>query len=298
MSESEIKHVTVALSHPDELNPRRRRRTRKFKEETESQAGGSASSGIVDVQGSNTGAQLVMVQKDIPVPTTTTGSATTIAPTPVIAISTTPTTTVNTTTPTPIVATTAVVGGARHTPGEPAAVHILKKKNNIQTHPTGEPGVGIPTPALNAPNAPKAPKIVPHKKRLTSAPVAQTMKKPKFIVSTPPPTTPTSNPTIETNNVVRGELGGNLKTAVGGSAPDGSKARKRFTERRIKIEVKPTIKTRKSKKILIERIDSMPIQAVRRLLLKKGVLKSKTTVPPESMLRSMLRDYYLLKQSE
>jgi hypothetical protein len=301
MSESEIKHVTVALTHPDELNPRRRRRTRKFKDDMESQTGGSAPAGIVDAQGQPTGAQVVMVQKDIPIPTTTTGSTgvTVSAPSATVA-------TVNTVSPTPIVASTAVVGGARSTPGvsgAPAAVHIREKKNNIQTHQTGGTAPGTNAPAVNAPAALK---IVPHKKRLTQAPVAQTLKKPKFVVPTPLSQTPTSNPKRDESSVLRGDKGGVLKTEKGGSpAPAvaggpgmGPKARKRFTERRIKIEVKPTVKTRKSRKLLIERIDSMPIQAVRRLLLKKGVLKSKSTVPPEPMLRSMLRDYYLLKQSE
>jgi hypothetical protein len=298
MSESEIKHVTVALSHPDELNPRRRRRTRKFKDDVESQAGGLAPTGIVDVQGTNTGAQIVMVQKDIPIPTTTTGTSQT-APmaattqTPSIQTINTPqqNPTVNPIQPTPVLASTVVVGGARPVnPGEKpaAAVHIREKKNTNQTHLPGGSSAGL--------------KIVPHKKRLTNAPVAQTLKKPKFIVSPPPQMTPTSNPKLVSTRGVRGDNEGLLKTVVGGA--DGQtpgsepKARKRFTERRIKIEVKPTIKTRKSRKLLIDRIDSMPIQAVRRLLLKKGVLKSKTTVPPEPMMRSMLRDYYLLKQSE
>jgi hypothetical protein len=304
MSESnDVKQVTVALSHPDELNPRRRRRTRKFKDDMETQTGGSAPAGIVDVQGQNTGAQVVMVQKDIPIPTTTTGSTGVTVSAPSATV-----TTVNTVPPTPIVASTVVVGGAMSTPGASggaaaAAVHIRDKKNNIQTHQTGGTSAGTNAPAVNAPAAPK---IVPHKKRLTQAPVAQTLKKPKFVVPTPLSQTPTSNPKRDESNVLRGDKGGVLKTEKGGSpapAPAGDpgvgpKARKRFTERRIKIEVKPTVKTRKSRKLLIERIDSMPIQAVRRLLLKKGVLKSKSTVPPEPMMRSMLRDYYLLKQSE
>lgn len=297
MSEPEIKHVTVALSHPDELNPRRRRRTRKFKDDVEAQTGGSAPVGIVDAQGTNTGAQIVMVQKDIPVPTTTTGSTTSANITPPIIPSSSPVATVNTVQPMPVVANTVVVGGARMATPEVSAratVHIREKKTTTQTHMPRETSAAVPL----------APKIVPHKKRLTNAPVAQTLKKPKFVVSTsqtPPLATPSAHPKTDANRVLRGDKEGSLKTAggVGGHPSEaGPKAKKRFTERRIKIEVKPTIKTRKSRKMLIERIDSMPVQAVRRLLLKKGMLKSKTTVPPEPMLRSMLRDYYLLKQSE
>jgi hypothetical protein len=192
-----------------------------------------------------------------------------------------------------------VGGAATAPPATPGAVHIREKKNA---------GVSGDAPGkLNAPNAlatsAAAPKIILHKKRLTSAPVAQTLKKPKFIVSgggvTPPAASekPTPPPTPKIDKIAGGVGGGgvDLKPVKGGG---GLKERRRFTERRIKIEVKPTVKTRKSRKVLKERIDGMPIQAVRRLLIKKGLLKPKATVPPEPMMRSMLNDYYLLKQNE
>lgn len=298
MAESEIKQVTVALSHPDELNPRRRRRTRKLKDDVDSQVGGAAPVGAVDATGSpQPPQQTVTVQKqDLPVQTTTVSA--TPGATPVH--STSPVQNVAPVQPTPSLAATPMVGGAGGVT-TPGTVHIREKKN------AGASGA-VPG-KLNAPNAPvvsasapAAPKIVPHKKRLSSAPVAQTLKKPKFVVgaAAPPAASekPTPLPAPKIDKITGGVgIGGvDLKPVKGGGG--GLKQRRRFTERRIKIEVKPTVKTRKSRKVLKERIDAMPIQAVRRLLIKKGILKPKATVPPEPMMRSMLQDYYLLKQSE
>ena len=135
MAESEIKQVTVALSHPDELNPRRRRRTRKLKDDVDSQAGGAAPVGAVDATGSpQPPQQTVTVQKqDIPIQTTTVSST----PGTEHVHSTAPVQ------PTPAMATATMVGGA--TPG---AVHIREKKNAGAS--------GAAPGKLNAPNAPAA----------------------------------------------------------------------------------------------------------------------------------------------
>ena len=300
MSDSDVKQVTVALTHPDELNPRRRRRTRKFKDDVESQDGGAAPVGAVDVQGTNPG-HTVTIQKELDVQTTTVSSTPGSVPVP----SSAATQSVTPVLPTPSLAAVSMVGGAVQQPG---TVHIRDKKN------TRTPGVPGPQAGgeINAPNAPNAPKIIMHKKRITNAPVAQTLKKPKFVVSARAAAATTSAaahvikkmpplPAPQNDKVSGGvgEDGMNLKPHNGGGAPnEGLKRRRKFTERRIKIEVKPTIKTRKSRKALKDRIDGMPIQVVRRLLIKKGMLKPKATVPPEPMMRSMLHDYYLLKQSE
>jgi hypothetical protein len=295
MSESDVKQVTVALSHPDELNPRRRRRTRKFKDDTElePQAGGAAP---VDVQGTPTAVgSHIIIQKDVPTATTT------VPATPSAAPVSSPAQTV----PPPVQPTAAMAGGgtgAAAAPRNPSpgAVQILEKKITHQTHPVG--GVSFSAPAQQS-----LPKIIPHKKRLTSAPAAHTIKKPKFIiprVAKSPDSLDTSQHKGETKEGLRPFSGATLNSANarGDKVGEGSKApaatRRRFTERRIKIEVKPAVKTRKSRKLVKERIDTMPIQAVRRLLIKKGVLKAKATAPPEVMMRSMLHDYYLLKQSE
>jgi hypothetical protein len=288
MSDSDVKQVTVALTHPDELNPRRRRRTRKFKDDVESQDGGAAPVGAVDIQGTNP-EHTVTIQKELDVHTTTVSSTPGAVPVP----SSTQVQSVTPVLPTPSLAAVSMVGGAALQPG---AVHIRDKKN------TRTPGVPGPQAGgeLNAPNAPNAPKIIMHKKRITNAPVAQTLKKPKFVVSAPVPSRaitkmpPLAAPKNDKVSGGVGEEGTNLKPHNGG----GAARRRKFTERRIKIEVKPTVKTRKSRKVLKDRIDGMPIQVIRRLLIKKGLLKPKATVPPEPMMRSMLQDYYLLKQSE
>lgn len=286
---SEIKQVTVALSHPDELNPRRRRRTRKLNDESLSQSGGEAPVGIVDVTGSNTGEQIVKVQKDIPIPVSNVPQTETpqsdLVPQAVMA------------------ATPFVGGGAAATPGDSgtAAVKIREKKTAPQTHPISTGVVIAPKNAPNAP-APPPPKIIPHKKRISSAPVAQTLKKPKFVIpsSTPPLKINEKKPANDVNVQGVGDTGVSLKKKEGDVAPEPKDphAKRRFTERRIKIEVKPTVKTRKSRKLLKERIDGMHIQSVRRLLIKKGIIKPKSVMPPEEMMRSMLHDYYLLKQNE
>jgi hypothetical protein len=280
---SEIKQVTVALSHPDELNPRRRKRTRKFKDDIESQSGGSSPAAPADAEAANPGQQ-VTVQKEIP--TTTVSSNQTVVPVQnAIPVQ-----------PTPSLAAVTMVGG-----GAPGAVHILEKKNVNGV--SKDPGNKFNGES----NAPNAPKIVPHKKRLANAPSSQTMKKPKFIVSAAAPVTPSEKTHVHPapkNETISGGVGSggmDLKLAKGGVVTQGGLKplnRRKFTERRIKIEVKHIVKTRKSRKLLRERIDAMPIQAVRRLLIKKGILKPKSTLPPEPMMRSMLHDYYLLKQRE
>jgi hypothetical protein len=298
MSDSDVKQVTVALTHPDELNPRRRRRTRKFKDDMESQDGGAAPVDAYDVHpGLNQ--STVTIQKEPSVQTTTVSATPGAVPVP----STAPVQSVTPVQPTPVLAAVPMVGGGGAPVTQPGAVHIREKKNKVLGAAPGSKAGG----ELNAPNAPK---IILHKKRITNAPVAQTLKKPKFVVSAPSATSvsapapikkmpPLPAPQNETISGGAGEDGMNLKPLNGGGVhQEGLKRRRRFTERRIKIEVKPTVKTRKSRKVLKERIDAMPIQAVRRLLIKKGILKPKATVPPESMMRSMLQDYYLLKQSE
>lgn len=295
MSADDVKQVTVALTHPDELNPRRRRRTRKFKDDMESQDGGAAPVGAVDVQGNNPGLNqpTVTIQKEPAIQTTTVSATPGAVPVP----STAPVQSVTPVQPTPALSSVPMVGGAAPQSGN-GMVHIREKKN---THASG-------TQSGGESNAPNAPKIIPHKKRITNAPVAQTLKKPKFVVSAP--VAPAAAPVITKmpplpapkNDKISGgvgEDGTHLKPLNGGAAQkEEFKHRRRFTERRIKIEVKPAVKTRKSRNVLKNRIDAMPIQAVRRLLIKKGILKPKTTVPPEPMMRSMLQDYYLLKQSE
>jgi hypothetical protein len=118
----------------------------------------------------------------------------------------------------------------------------------------------------NAPPAVGA-KFLPKKRALS------TVKKPKLVVCSPAHT---------------------VKSNVDG----GSKTR-RFSERSISIEMKPVSATRKHRKDLGKKIGSMTPAAIRKFLLRRGVLKPKTSMSlPEPMLRSMLKDYLLLHTAE
>jgi hypothetical protein len=82
------------------------------------------------------------------------------------------------------------------------------------------------------------------------------------------------------------------------SSPEPVKAKRTFKERRINITLRPNNQTRRMRKTLKARIASMPIAAVKRTLLRKGVLKPKAKEPPEDMMRNILRDYLLLHAAE
>lgn len=157
---------------------------------------------------------------------------------------------------------TSVVGGA-----SASAVKIQAKR-------TPEASAAPVTPA---PAPLSVPKIIPTKKRISSAPAAATtLKKPKFVV---------------------GSGLGVAKSPEGVVAPVAAKTRK-FTERKINITVKPAVQTRRMRKTLKRNINAMPIANVQRFLIRKGVLKPKVTMPPEEMMRSMMRDYMLLHAAE
>jgi hypothetical protein len=118
----------------------------------------------------------------------------------------------------------------------------------------------------NAPPAVGA-KFLPKKRALS------TVKKPKLVVCSPAHT--------KKSNV------------------DGGSKTRRFSERSISIEMKPVSATRKHRKDLGKKIGSMTPAAIRKFLLRRGVLKPKTSMSlPEPMLRSMLKDYLLLHTAE
>jgi histone H3/H4 len=133
-----------------------------------------------------------------------------------------------------------------------------------------------PKNSLAAPTAPAAnlARILPTKKRPMNAPAAATLKKPRLIVEPAVPTPP---------------------------AAPAAQTRRKFRERSIKITVKPTATSRKFRKTLKSRVDSMPIAAVRRILIRKGVMKARVggaADPPPEMMRSMLKDYLMLNANE
>jgi hypothetical protein len=114
----------------------------------------------------------------------------------------------------------------------------------------------LPTPPT------KAPKIVMNKKR-TSLPLATTLKKPKLVVG-----------------------------AVA-DVPKPVAKKRRFTERKISITIKPFASTRRKRKDIKDKVDLMSIANVKKMLLQKGLLKPNHKTP-EDILRSMLHDYMTL----
>jgi hypothetical protein len=70
--------------------------------------------------------------------------------------------------------------------------------------------------------------------------------------------------------------------------------KRRFTERRIGISVKSLKTTRKARKSIRKQVAAMSVSEIRKVLTEKGVLKGKTN-PPETMLRSLMKDYLSLK---
>ena len=126
--------------------------------------------------------------------------------------------------------------------------------------------------------SPTALRIVPHKKRVTTVAAAHTLKKPRFTIPNPP--VAQTDPLLKKSN------------------PEPVKSKRTFKERRINITLRPNNQTRRMRKTLKARIASMPIAAVKRTLLRKGVLKPKAKEPPEEMMRNILRDYLLLHAAE
>ena len=192
--------------------------------------------------------------------------------------------------PTPVLSTTAVVGGGCNpkpiSASSNAPTVTIQAKKNAAATPAPIPNV--------AGGAKSAAKIVPTKKRISAAPAAQTLKKPRLVV---PLAAALANPaTTSPKN-------GTESAKVGVSAPAQQQKpskKRRFTERKISIEVKSAKATRKHRRNLKHKIESMPIANVKKLLFRKGVLKPKEDgkLPPEDMMRSMLKDYLLLHTAE
>lgn len=172
-------------------------------------------------------------------------------------------------TPAPMSADVTVVGGA-----VAPVVKIRAAKKSLNG----------PVPAvLPASGGANAPKIVFSKKRtLDAPPVAATVKKSRLTIPNVPPK----------NSTTPAKAGTHHNTTY--------KKKRQFSARKVSIEVKPISATRKNRRNLKKKIATMPIESVKKLLLRKGVLKPKAEdkMPPEDMLRSMLKDYLLLHAAE
>lgn len=153
-----------------------------------------------------------------------------------------------------------------------------------------------------------APRILP-KKRIGMAPTAETLKqKPKFIVEPASVVEASGHAGVEDSQrggtfVPESPTSGNNRSPAGVIGGARSKTRRAFKERRIHLTVQPIKKSRKYRRTLRARVAEMPLQQVRRLLLRKGVLKPKTgadmeKAPPEEMMRSMLVDYMMLHHAD
>ena len=118
-------------------------------------------------------------------------------------------------------------------------------------------------------------KILPTKKKHPL--VATTMKKPKLIVKTK-----------------AAEEKQETKEAKETKEPA---KKRRFTEKRISLNLKPFQKTRKERKQMKEKIAATPIAAVRKMLITKGLLKPKAN-PPDEIARNMLHDFMMLHAIE
>lgn len=132
-------------------------------------------------------------------------------------------------------------------------------------------------------------RILPTKRRLTGAPAAQTLRKPKFRI-----------------DGGSAEIPGALYSSIGqvsemGSIRSGGAAKqtRRFKARRIKLTVKSSRAARELRHKVKAQVRAMPIVEVRELLLKKNIIKTSAAEKlPEEMLRNMLRDYMLLHNAE
>jgi hypothetical protein len=146
-------------------------------------------------------------------------------------------------------------------------------------------------------------KLLP-KKRISSAPAA-TLKKPRIPIRAAPQIAPRAKqggaildvPTTPSMPLEPPKPALSSTTVVGGAVPSVQKKR-RFTERKISIDMKQAASTRKQRKFVKSRIATMPIATVKKMLIRKGLLKSKTSAPPEAMMRNMLKDYFLLHAAE
>ena len=132
------------------------------------------------------------------------------------------------------------------------------------------------------------------KRRLSTAPAAATMKKPKFKIGGG--TDPEKQHVPES---LPGPPGGSSVSGVTGGARGAVKQTRRFKERKIKLTVKSSRVAKAIRHKVKAKVRAMPIAEVRKMLLAKGIIKVAAAEKlPEEMLRNMLRDYMLLHNAE
>ena len=129
----------------------------------------------------------------------------------------------------------------------------------------------VPTIPLNGGSITR---IIPKKKHLTKAPTATTLKKPSLVISA----------------AVHPKLSAPATTG-------GLTRRRRFAERKISVPIRSAAATRKQTQSLKDKIHGMPVAAVRKMLLRKGLIKASAKTP-DDMARSLLMEYMLLHRAE
>lgn len=175
----------------------------------------------------------------------------------------------------PALSTTSTVGG-----GGPASVLIGGKRGDKSTVTT------VPIT-----------KILP-KRRISAAPAAQTLRKPKFKIggsAAEAPSGADGGKMPEGLSAPQGEgASGGARGTVG-----AAKQTRRFKARKIKFTVKSSRASKEIRHKVKARVRGMSIGDVRKLLLSKGIIKAAAADKlPEEMLRNMLRDYMLLHNAE
>ena len=142
------------------------------------------------------------------------------------------------------------------------------------------------------------PKIIPIKKRISSVPPAVTLKKEKLIIA-PQNTVQTAGKSENPGYPGDKRDDTIVPSTVDKKERKNTHTKKRYTERKISIEIQPLAQTKKHRRMTKQRIATMPIGLVNKILVKKGLLKPKhNSTMPEPIMRSMLHDYVLLHAIE
>jgi hypothetical protein len=83
--------------------------------------------------------------------------------------------------------------------------------------------------------------------------------------------------------------------SVSGALPNVTYKRRKFVARKINLTVKSTGNVKAQQKHIDRKVASLPLEKVKEMLLAKGVLsEKKKKMPPESMMRQMLKDFLML----
>lgn len=190
-------------------------------------------------------------------------------------------------------------GGVNTEPISPLAVAssitppaVIMPSLSATTVASGGGGAGVPAEVkiggkrgIFTVNTVGCAKIIPIKRRVSGAPPAQTLKKPKFKVGggeNAEGAPPSAGAALDTPD----KTGGALTAA---------KQTRRFKERKIKLTVKSSRVTREMRHKVKAQVLAMPLGDIRKLLLKKNIIKQSAAEKlPEEMLRNMLRDYMML----